>query len=412
MHGDNKTLINFSGVMMHNLPVDVQSLHVLEGSNTMNNKSNQSSSRRSVRVIRPKPTVFSGTRSLLPTQSKPVSAGRSTMNSRSATSSGKEFGVANAYATQQRGSRPKFIRDSSRNSVRIRHRELLASISGNGLFSIQSGIALNPGLSASFPWLSTQAQSWERYKFHALEFHYFTRTGTTTPGSVIMAPDYDSSDSSPTSEQIMSAYEDVVEDAPWKDICCKLKQEALNALGPSRYIRTGSIPPNTDVKTYDAGNFWLAVIDGTAIPWGKLWVEYDVELITPQLPSTGGGSLGFQRLNGGTPSSGSILTGAVTDPTTTNSFVTVSGQVVTFTQAGQFDVLYEASGTGIVLAAPVLSGTGSFRGFGSQGVTDGLTIVRAFQCLVVAGTILTFFDTYATGTSSQLTVAPIPSGSN
>jgi len=103
----------------------------------------------------------------------------------------------------------------------------------------------------------------------------------------MLAPDYDASDSTPVSEQIASSYADAEEDSPWKDICCDLAPRRLNAMEKERYVRQGPLASNVDKKLYDAGNMFVCTVDGTAVPWGKLWVEYDVTLFTPQAPSGG-----------------------------------------------------------------------------------------------------------------------------
>jgi hypothetical protein len=175
--------------------------------------------------------------------------------------------VAAAYSSQMSTRMPSVKRLNDR--VRITHQELIGSITGTVTFTQSQGFALNPGLPASFPWLSSQAQGWERYRFHSLRFCYYTRTGSNTPGSMMMVPDYDAADVAPVSEQIASAYKDVVEDAPWKNICCDLPQASLNALGPTKFIRIGALSANEDIKTYDSGNLFVFTTDGAAVSWGS-----------------------------------------------------------------------------------------------------------------------------------------------
>jgi hypothetical protein len=148
-------------------------------------------------------------------------------------------------------------------------------------------LALNPGLAATFPWLSNEAAGWEKYKFNSLKFEYFTRTGSNVPGSMMLAPDYDASDAAPASEVAASSYEDCEEDAPWKDICCILKASELMGDMKERFVRTGALAANQDIKMYDCGTLFACTVDGTAVNWGKLWVEYDVTLITPHVPPGG-----------------------------------------------------------------------------------------------------------------------------
>jgi len=185
-------------------------------------------------------------------------------------------------------------------SCRIIHRELVASIIGSTAFTVAQALALNPGLAASFPWLSNEAAGWEKYKFNSLKFEFFTRTGSNVPGSMMLAPDYDASDAAPLSEVAASAYEDCEEDAPWKDICCLLKASELMGDMKERFVRTGTLAANQDIKTYDCGNLFACTVDGTAVNWGKLWVDYDVTLITPHVPPGGFQASGTLQAAGGT----------------------------------------------------------------------------------------------------------------
>lgn len=198
---------------------------------------------------------------------------------------GKDGGdtLSSASAAYSRGfssQKPQF--NLTNDGIRIRKRELLSSVTGSVNFAIANSYALNPGVASSFPWLSTQAAGWEQYKFHKLKYCYYTRTGTSTPGSVILVPDYDAADAAPTSEIQAMDYKDAKEEVPWVvEFCCDLNPKAMFPNGGTKFIRQGTVP-NTDIKTYDAGNFFAITTDGTAVNWGKLFVEYDVELSVAQ----------------------------------------------------------------------------------------------------------------------------------
>jgi len=320
--------------------------------------------------------------------------------------------VAAAYSSGQSSQAPMI--QASRDSARIVHRELIASITGSVAFAVPLIFALNPGLAASFPWLATQAQAWEAYRFNKLRFCYYTRTGSNVPGSVMLVPDYDSSDAAPASEQIASSYEDVAEDAPWKDICSKLRNDAMFTMGPRKYIRTGAVPAGNDIKTFDAGQLFVCTTDGTAVNWGKLWVEYDVTLYTPQLNPAGNGVLSSQHFLGTTPTSASAFANSVSQAGS-SSLVTLAGNVMTFNQAGRYVVTTLIAGTTVTVVANVLAGagnalvnsfwtnTGSIQtGSGNAAVTQSTTVQA-----VVGGT-LTWNNTVVLGTTSETVIAQIP----
>jgi len=192
--------------------------------------------------------------------------------------------VAVAYSTNKKTSAP-IIRRNQDGSVRVTHREFIKNIVGSDEYLLSTVLPVNPGIGDVFPWLSTFANSFEMYEFNSLVFKYYTRTGSNTSGSVIMSPDYDASDLAPTNEADQCQFKDTTEDAPWKDQSCRLTKSAMHPLGKRKFTRFGAIPSGSDVKLYDVCNFFVASSDGNVgEKWGKLWVEYDIELAIPQKP--------------------------------------------------------------------------------------------------------------------------------
>jgi len=323
-------------------------------------------------------------------------------------------GAAAAYSAGLKTQAPRI--SASRDSCRIVHRELVASVTGSVAFTVAQSLALNPGLVATFPWLATQAQSWESYKFNKLRFCYYTRTGTNVPGSVLLVPDYDAADAAPASEQIASSYEDVVEDAPWKDLECNLREAAMFSMGPKKFIRTGALSANQDIKTYDVGNLHLCTVDGTAVAWGKLWVEYDISLYTPQLPPAGAGPLAALHITGVTPTSSSLL-GTQTIVAGSTPFATVTGEVVTFSVAGRYMLSYWAvATTSVTQSAVPLAGAGGTivtsyntpTGYTNSG-SGTAAYFNTLYFNAVVGSTLTYDSTIVLGLSAELYIAQVPS---
>jgi len=196
--------------------------------------------------------------------------------------------MAPAAMATEMGSGPSRT-DRTRDGVRVVKREFIGNVVNTVGFSLPVAVYnINPGVAAVFPWLSIMANQYETYRFHRLTFRYITRCGTSQSGSVILAPDYDASDSPPTTEQQITAYRGAVEDVPWRDISCTLEPSAMFSLGPRKFIRSSTVA-FTDIKTYDAGLFLVATVGVDTNLLGKLWVEYDVELFTPQIPTPGAG---------------------------------------------------------------------------------------------------------------------------
>jgi len=331
----------------------------------------------------------------------------------------KPTSAGSAYATGQATTAP--IIRATRESSRIIHRELVGSIVGSTLFATPFAFALNPGLSASFPWLSTQAQAWELYRFNKLEYKYFTRTASTTPGSVLLIPDYDAADAAPNTEVIASSYEDVTEDAPWKDQCCTLRPSSMHPIGPKKFVRTAGLAANLDVKTYDAGTLFVGTIDGTAVNWGKLWVEYDITLYTPQLQPQGTlqNAQHYAAAANLVPTSANMLGSAagVISPSSTSNIVVVAGEVITFQQAGLFLVNYNVltATTATQTVAPAV-GAGNVAvttfgcfalGFNEAGSATAQMMQSAVVRAVIGGTI-TFNNTIVGGTNAELLITQLP----
>jgi hypothetical protein len=253
-----------------------------------------------------------------------------------------------AMAVGQKSTTPKMF--NGKRMIRVNHRELVATISGSTTFEVTT-FSLNPGLSTSFPWLSTIADSFEQYRFNRLRFHYVTRAPSTYIGSILMAPDYDALDSAPTSEIIASQMDGAVEDSPWKEQYLDLSVADMFPMGPRKYIRT-SVISSSDLKTYDAGNVHLCAVsctDTSAI--GKLWVEYDVELHIPQNPTTidnhvVGASANYQLTGGNQSLTTAVAATVLFDTENHNSLnASLSGGVVTL-PAGKYQVNAVISASG------------------------------------------------------------------
>jgi hypothetical protein len=296
--------------------------------------------------------------------------------------------VAAAYSTGQLGTSPKITQ--TRDSCRVVHRELIASITGTTAFTVANSFALNPGVAATFPWLSVMAQCWEQYRFRRLRFCYFTRTGSNIPGSLMLSPDYDASDSSPVSEQIASSYDDTAEDAPWKNINCDLPSRRMNASYPKHFTRSGDLASNLDIKTYDVGKLSVITLDGTAVFWGKLWVEYDVEFSIPQLPPVGSLPLGGAVTGANTQTGANPFGVAPILTAQSKGFSIDNASIVTFTALGDYVLGAAFSGTVIsVIPQPTL-GAGctliSYQGSFPTAATTATSVLVVRVTSLVAAT--------------------------
>jgi len=293
----------------------------------------------------------------------------------------------------------------------VTHREFIGNVTGSVAFTLSNTLAINPGIAATFPWLSVIAQNWETYRFRRLRLCYYTRTGTNVPGSVIMAHDSDASDIAPASEQVMTSYEGSVEDAPWKDIMMAFSLLGMNDIGPRKFVRTGPLAANQDIKLYDSGNAYVATVDGTAVNWGKLWLEYDIDFYTPQLPPNGGAIVAGGIIQGGGTLTAANPIGTVPVVDVDNVSIAVDAlSVITFAQIGTF--LVSASLAGTVLTALTMTGTA-----GAAVATDiaflvngaGTVASMSYRVIVtVPGSTVSLAATATTVTGSAFFVASAP----
>lgn len=256
-------------------------------------------------------------------------------------------------------SRPSFA-GSSRGGdlrIRVRHREYIQDVSGSVAYAV-SQLSINPGLFATFPWLSGLAPLFESYKFNSLSFQFKTEKGTSTTGKVFLSVDWDAADPLPTTKSQQLQERTSIDCAAWAMAQLNCDSSDLLKFGVQRYIRSAAVA-GTDIKTYDVGNLQIGtqgMADTTAV--GELYVTYDVELMTPQ-PNLGtavaAASLSEKIVSGGTVSNSAVFgTAAVT---TGSSVASAAGGTLTFNSVGQYLISHEITGTVIGGSAPTVTGT-------------------------------------------------------
>jgi hypothetical protein len=181
----------------------------------------------------------------------------------------------------------------NKQSVIIEEMEYIGELSSTSTsFSVPTQYPINPGQSSSFPWLSTIAKNYEKYEFLALQWIYkpevsqYATNGQT--GKILMSVDYDASDAPPQNKQQM---EDVVphSDAmPYQQLKLNCRPKEMHQNSDAKFVRPGNLPANNDIKTYDAGNMFIAtsgIATNTGV-LGEIHVRYIVKLSIPILEGT------------------------------------------------------------------------------------------------------------------------------
>lgn len=172
---------------------------------------------------------------------------------------------------------------STKGGLRVKHTELVATQQGTVTYAA-TVYEINPGLSRTFPWLSGIAKNFESYKIHALRFRYVPRCSTTTVGAMMMSADYNSGDptaaTGPATETAMMITPGAIEGPPWATLEFRLNPARFNY--QKFFTRVGGL---ANVELYDPAFVYVGHVafDNNAVV-GRLFVEYDIEFMTPQVP--------------------------------------------------------------------------------------------------------------------------------
>jgi hypothetical protein len=218
---------------------------------------------------------------------------------------------------------------TNRRSQVIDEDEYIGEINGSVLFTT-TAYPMNPGQAATHPWGSRLASLYEEYDYEELEFYYkrevseFATNGQT--GKVILSIDYDAADAAPTSKQQVEDTQPHMDGMPCTARISLKADVSLMRKQPSKYVRFGAQQSGTDLRVYDAGNFYISTqgcVNTNVI--GELHVKYRVRVKVPVLTPnivTGNVALHWSTLNCSTasPSNGMALqTGSATGWTIGNA---------------------------------------------------------------------------------------------
>jgi len=246
--------------------------------------------------------------------------------------------------------------NTKKDYIEVSNSELIStSVTAAAAFSVGSSIALNPANSVVFPWLSSVAKNYELYKFSRIKFIYVPFCSTASAGEIMLAFDYDSTDSAPISEQIMSSLKSFSASPVWQSNSVSADLRDMNAFVQWRYVSGASIVGAIDSNDTNAGSFFLASSNGGGGAVGKLYVEYTVQLKSPQLDVAGSSA---QSAYGVYLGGAGIATDVPFGTTRTTTFggsgllvvaANDSGlkSVIQFNQAGNYMITFTIGGTGL-----------------------------------------------------------------
>lgn len=339
----------------------------------------------------------------------------------------KIFGMG-AYAISQNslydaktGSQVPFMHSTSE-TITFRHREYIREISSSVAFS-GSTLAVNPGLSGTFPYLSNIAASFQEYKFKGLVFEFKSTsavpisTSTNLSQGVVMLSAQYRADAAPLSTKVdflnnMWSVDTKVSDSVILPIECDPKENPLSI----QYVRNG--PVTGDAKLYDLCTLNIATTGSqSASVVGELWASYEVELYKPQVISGLNPTAASHFVRNGPTASfpfGANATSTIVDGLT----LTVTGTTISIPAGSgtRFVVqIWSGVGAAVAFTSPAFSITnGSFsQSYNSQSQLNGIVPVNGTTTTSVSyNFIVTVTDTNIATVITASTAGTVPTGAN
>jgi hypothetical protein len=179
---------------------------------------------------------------------------------------------------------------------------VLKNVPTNTFALLQTSQSVNPGIASTFPWLSTIALNYSKYKFKMLRFIYVPNVPTSIGGSAYIYLSYDSTDQQPASLANVAVADSSSIGPAWVggginaekafrpnlgiDECIFVDADVRNFTQPYYYVRTQAKTDtdSTPLVLYFGSD---SALNGTANygGTGTVYVSYTVELFEPVLAS-------------------------------------------------------------------------------------------------------------------------------
>jgi hypothetical protein len=199
--------------------------------------------------------------------------------------------------------RPTTVPDFGINSVRLTHKEYLGDISGSVNFT-SSTYHINPGLSATFPWLAGLARNYQQYRMNGMLYEFVSTSATalnsinTALGKVVIATNYNAEDPDFTSTVEMLTTQFSNYGKPSANLTHAIECAPSETASNLYYVRTDIEMEQKDLRLSDLG-FTQVSTEGMQAEAviGGLWVTYDVTFLKPTLNAEIAQSDGFDQCN-------------------------------------------------------------------------------------------------------------------
>lgn len=183
------------------------------------------------------------------------------------------------------------------NGIRVCHRECIRVIGSTTAFTCDR-IEINPGLAATFPWLSGIARNFQQYDVNGLMLVYvptcsdaIAAATVSAMGTISMSNDQNVLALTPTSTIGMLQQQFSVSGKPSGELVMPIEEDPAYGGRMTRHllIRGGELAEDANKQFYDDCVVFVAT-DGNgaaAVQLGQLYITYDITLLNPTTNSPG-----------------------------------------------------------------------------------------------------------------------------
>jgi len=159
------------------------------------------------------------------------------------------------------------------------------------VWALFKSYSINPGQSALFPVASVECQQWQKYRFRKFCIIYEPlvneyNTNNDGAGEIIIGFDPDAGDQAPTSFSQAVNSKPIARGRPCDKIVLQIPPQLLKAQMDAHFVRHGSLPGGSDIKTYDIGLVNISVVGcGTTgtTTLGNIYFCYELDLMVQQI---------------------------------------------------------------------------------------------------------------------------------
>jgi len=191
-----------------------------------------------------------------------------------------------AVSVTSRASKPNM---NGSDSLKIHRREFVGTATNGAVTSFMltpaslalPGYDFNPAVSLMFPWLSHIAVCYERFRFNSLKVEFMPSQSASTAGRYYAAIDYDYDDNPASTKAELMGNLSCVEAPVWQPMTLVANKASLTRDLPYRYVSNTQRTAFVENRTAYSGFLMIGFDTPTANCIVDVWVEYDVEFVTP-----------------------------------------------------------------------------------------------------------------------------------